>query len=90
MEEAARTGQSAIPVPWNPSKGVLPVPVEEASGEDPWALEQMQEERVRQQEVMRQTTTQQQQQQQNMQPPVDTKTPAVNALSSHGHPDAIR
>ncbi len=39
----------------------------------------MQEERVRQPEVMRQATSQQQQQ--NMQPAVDTKTPAVNAMS---------
>lgn len=75
VEEATRTGGSAIPIPTEASKGTLPLPVEEAGAEDPlerWR--RMQEERVRQQEVM-------QAQPDPMAPPPDTKTPAVNALS---------
>jgi intracellular multiplication protein IcmE len=79
VEEAARTGQSAIPLPVDPPKGALPVPVDEMSGEDPlerWR--RMQEERIRQQEMLAQAQPPQVQQA----PPVDTKTPAVNALSA--------
>ena len=78
LEEATRTGESAIPIPVTPAKGVMPVPVDEASGEDPlerWR--RMQEERIRQQEMLAQAKPPQVQQA----PPVDTKTPAVNALS---------
>ncbi len=78
VEDASRTGASAIPIPTESPKGVFPVPVEEMSGEDPlerWR--RMQEERVRQQEMVSQVQPQTMQQQ----PPVDTKTPAVNALS---------
>lgn len=77
-DQAARTGTSAIPIPVEPPKGSIPVPVEEASGEDPldrW--KRMQEERVRQQEMLSQA----QPQEQNAPPPVDTKTPAVNAMA---------
>lgn len=78
VEEAARTGGSAIPIPTQPSKGVMPLPVDEANQEDPlerWR--QMQEERVRQQQVMNQALPPDQQ----AAPPVDTKAPAVSALS---------
>lgn len=77
-EDALRSSGSAIPIPVEPPKGSIPVPVEEASGEDPldrW--KRMQEERVRQQEMLSQA----QPQQQNVPPPVDTKTPAVNAMA---------
>lgn len=79
VEDALRQNQSAIPIPIDPAKGVLPVPVEEASSEDPlerWR--RMQEERIRQQEMLAQAKPPQIQQA----PPVDTKTPAVNALST--------
>ncbi len=78
VEEAARTGGSAIPIPTQPSKGVMPLPVDETNQEDPlerWR--QMQEERVRQQQVMNQALPPDQQ----VAPPVDTKAPAVSALS---------
>jgi intracellular multiplication protein IcmE len=78
VEEAARTGGSAIPIPTQPSKGVMPLPVDETAQEDPlerWR--QMQEERVRQQQVMNQALPPDQQ----ANPPVDTKAPAVSALS---------
>lgn len=78
IEDAARTGGSAVPIPIEPPKGVMPVPVEEESGEDPldrW--KRMQEERVRQQEMLQQA----QPTEPTAPPPVDTKTPAVNAMS---------
>lgn len=78
VEEAARTGESAMPIPTQPSKGALPLPVDEVSGEDPlerWR--KMQEERIRQQEMLAQAKPPQPEQQK----PVDTRTPAVNALS---------
>ncbi len=78
LEDATRAGGSAIPIPVTPAKGVMPVPVDEASGEDPlerWR--RMQEERIRQQEMLAQAKPPQVQQA----APVDTKTPAVNALS---------
>ena len=78
VEDAARTGGSAIPIPVDPAKGALPVPLEEANGEDPlerWR--RMQEERIRQQEMLAQAKPPEVQQA----PAVDTKTPAVNALS---------
>ena len=78
VEDALRTNQSAIPIPIDPAKGALPVPVEEVSGEDPlerWR--RMQEERIRQQEMLAQAKPPQVQ----AEAPVDTKTPAVNALS---------
>ncbi|PZQ49132.1 MAG: type IV secretion protein DotG [Micavibrio aeruginosavorus] len=77
-ENALRTSGSAVPIPVEPPKGVIPVPVEEMSGEDPlerWR--RMQEERVRQQEMLAQAKPQTA----PVAPPVDTKTPAVNAMS---------
>lgn len=78
VEDATRTGGSALPIPTEASKGVLEMPVEDTSGEDPlerW--KRMQEERVRQQEMLEQA----QPAPLPNAPPVDTKTPAVNALS---------
>ncbi len=78
VEAAARSGGSAMPIPTQPSKGALPLPMEEAGQEDPlerWR--QMQEERVRQQQAM----TQAMPPEQAMQPPVDPNAPAVNALA---------
>ena len=78
VEEALRTNQSAVPIPVESPKGAMPLPTEEVSGEDPldrW--KRMQEERVRQQEMLAQAQPQQQQ----GPPPVDTKTPAVNAMA---------
>lgn len=78
-EIAARTGGSAIPTPIEPAKTPIPIPADEEAGEDPlerWR--RMQEERIRQQEMLSQAQTQQQT---PGEPPVDTKTPAVNALS---------
>lgn len=78
VEDATRTGGSAIPIPTETSKGQIPLTLEQESGEDPlerWR--RMQEERVRQQEMLEQA-------QPNAvptAPPVDTKTPAINALS---------
>ena len=79
VEDALRQNQSALPIPIDPAKGALPVPLEETSGEDPlerWR--RMQEERIRQQEMLAQAKPPQIQQE----APVDTKTPAVNALST--------
>ncbi len=76
-EDAARTGESAMPIPTQPSKGAVPLPIEPAADEDPlerWR--QMQEERVREQQALNQATPQQ-----PMEPPVDPNAPAVSALS---------
>lgn len=81
MEEAVTTGTSAIPIPTQPTKGAIPLAVEDGSAEDPlerWR--RMQEERVRQQETLAQAE-QQAVQHSNAPPPVDTKTPAVAAMS---------
>lgn len=78
VEDALRGGGSAVPIPVEPPKGVMPLPVEEANGEDPldrW--KRMQEERVRQQEMLQQA----QPAAPDAPPPVDTKTPAVNAMA---------
>lgn len=78
VEDASRTGGSAIPIPIDPPKGTLPLQLEQESGEDPlerWR--RMQEERIRQQETIAQTRPSQQE----AAPPVDTRTPVVNALS---------
>ncbi len=81
VEKALETNQSALPIPVNPSRGSLPIQVEETSQEDPlerWR--KMQEERIRQQETLNQAKPQQQNGQ-VQQPPVDTRTPAVNQLA---------
>lgn len=76
-ENALRTSGSAIPTPIEPSKDTLPLQMDNSAGEDPlerWR--RLQEERIRQQEVIAQTKPSQPEA-----PKVDTRTPAVNALS---------
>ena len=83
VEEATRTGGSAMPIPTQPSKGVMPLPVEQSDEEDPlerW--KRMQEERVRQQQMLEQAKpAPAAAAAQKTEPPVDTKTPVVNALA---------
>ncbi len=77
-EAALRNSGSVVPMPIDPPKGTLPLQVEDTQGEDPldrWR--RMQEERVRQQEMLVQEKPQAVQQT----PPVDTKGPAIKALS---------
>lgn len=77
IEEALRQDQSAVPMPVEPPKGTLPLQVDETAEEDPldrWR--RMQEERIQQQQIVNQ----------EIEPPpppepVDTKTPAVNAMA---------
>lgn len=78
-EDALRRGGSAVPIPIEPPKTVMPIPMEETAAEDPldrW--KRMQEERVRQQELLAQSKPEKAV---PTKPPVDTKTPAVNAMS---------
>lgn len=79
VEQAAMTGQSAIPIPTQSSKSVMPLPEDTVPEEDAFdRWRRMQEERLRQQQVMEQAV-----------PPVppveepaqDTRTPAVNAMA---------
>jgi len=77
LENASRTGGSAVPMPVDTVKGTVPLQNDDNSGEDPlerWR--RMQEERVRQQEAIAQAKPAKEQA-----PPVDTRTPAVNAMS---------
>lgn len=77
LEQAARTGSSAVPMPVDTAKGQLPLQNELSPEEDPlerWR--RMQEERIRQQEMVAQTKAAVPEQ-----PKPDTRTPAVNALS---------
>jgi len=79
VEEALRESTSAVPMPVDPPKGTLPLQVEEEPQEDPlerWR--RMQEERVRQQQIIAEQPKQVQPQ---PEPEEDTRTPAVNALS---------
>lgn len=77
IEEALRQNDSAVPMPVEPPKGMIPLQVDEAAEEDPldrWR--RMQEERIQQQQIVNQT----------VEPPPppeppDTKTPAVNAMA---------
>lgn len=77
IEEALRQNSSVVPMPVEPAKGTLPLQVDEAAEEDPldrWR--RMQEERIQQQQIVNQ----------EVEPPpapepVDTKTPAVNAMA---------
>lgn len=78
IEQAVRDKDSAIPMPVEAPKGSLPLQFEEPEEEDPlerWR--RMQEDRIRQQQV-----------EQSSSPdapapePVDTRTPAINALAS--------
>jgi intracellular multiplication protein IcmE len=77
-EEAIRAQNSAMPTPIDPPKGTIGLQFDEPEEEDPlerWR--RMQEERIKQQQF-----TQQPGQQATPEPePVDTRTPAVNALA---------
>lgn len=77
MEDAVRSGGSAVPMPTGPIKGDPGLQSENTGGEDPldrWR--RMQEERIRQQEMVTQTKAAQPEV-----PKADTRTPAVNAMS---------
>lgn len=76
-EEEMRQGGSAVPTPVDPPKGTLPLQFEEPQEEDPlerWR--RMQEERIKQQQIEVTPETPQQ-----AAAPVDTRTPAINALA---------
>lgn len=77
LEDATRGGGSAVPIPTDPVRGELGLQNDDTSDEDPlerWR--RMQEERIRQQEMVAQTKAAQPEA-----PKPDTRTPAVNALS---------
>lgn len=79
IEEAVRQNDSAIPMPVEPPKGTLDLQFEEPEEEDPlerWR--RMQEDRIRQQQVTTQNATPDA----PAPAPVDTRTPAINALAS--------
>jgi intracellular multiplication protein IcmE len=76
VEEARRTGSSVITMPVDPMRGQLPMQFEEEEAEDPlerWR--QMQEDRLRNSQVRDRAV------EQPVPVEVDTRTPAVNALS---------
>ena len=78
IEEALRENESAVPMPVEPPKGTLPLQIEDAEEEDPldrWR--KMQEERIQQQQILAQDVMPAEPDA----PKVDTRTPAVNALS---------
>ena len=77
-EEALRNSGSAVPMPIDPAKNPVAFPADQASDEDPlerWR--RMQEERIRQQEVIQQAQPPEKEEA----PPVDTRTPMVNAMA---------
>ncbi len=77
-EEAMRLSESSVPTPVDPPKGTLPLQFEEPEEEDPlerWR--RMQEDRIRQQQVASQIEPDPL----TAPPPVDTRTPAINALA---------
>lgn len=76
-EEALRTSGSAVPMPIDPAKNPVAFPSEPTSDEDPlerWR--RMQEERIRQQEVIQQAQPPVEEEK-----PIDTRTPMVNAMA---------
>jgi intracellular multiplication protein IcmE len=78
IEEALRENESAVPMPVEPPKGTLGLQEEEEPQEDPlerWR--KLQEERIQQQQILAQDIKPAEPEQ----PEVDTRTPAVNALS---------
>ncbi len=83
-EEAVRTSGSAIPTPIGTPKGTIDIQLDEPEEEDPlerWR--RMQEERIREQQVTeRQSPDNTVAAVQEVPEPVDTRTPAVNALAS--------
>ena len=77
-EEALQQNESALPMPVEPPKSTLGLQIEDEPEEDPlerWR--RMQEERIRQQQVVQQDFTEPEVEEQKP----DTRTPAVNALS---------
>lgn len=79
-EESIRNQGSAIPTPIDPPKGTIDIQIDDAEEEDPlerWR--RLQEERIRQQQV---TETDPAAPPPEPEPVVDTRTPAVNALSA--------
>lgn len=82
VEEAIRTGESAMPMSADPMKGTIPLQFEEPDEEDPlerWR--RLQEERIRQQQAVVPEPAPQPVAVQQQPEPVDTVTPAINALS---------
>jgi intracellular multiplication protein IcmE len=78
IEQALRENESAVPMPVEPPKGSLGLQVEEDPQEDPlerWR--KLQEERIQQQQILAQDIAPPEPEA----PKVDTRTPAVNALS---------
>lgn len=78
IEEALRENESAVPMPVEPPKGSLGLQEEQEPQEDPldrWR--KLQEERIQQQQILAQSVKPAEPEQ----PEVDTRTPAVNALS---------
>lgn len=76
IEQAMRTGESAMPMAVDTVKGTVPLQFEKPEEEDPlerWR--RMQEERIRAEQVKKQEEPPPEA------PPVDTRTPAVNALA---------
>lgn len=77
-ELALQESKSAIPMPVEPPKGTIALQVDNADEEDPldrWR--RMQEERIQQQQIVAQDFSEPAPDA----PPVDTRTPAVNALA---------
>ena len=78
VEDAQRTGTSALPMPTTPSKGMIGMQEPEQVEEDPlerWR--RMQEKRIQEQQIAPQAAPAVQA---PVEPPVDTVTPAINAL----------
>ncbi|MEM8833503.1 MAG: type IV secretion protein DotG [Pseudomonadota bacterium] len=78
VEDAQRTGESAVPMPVEPPKGTIGLQIEEEDREDPlerWR--RMQERRIKEQQMEPQIEPEVE----PPPPPPDTKTPAVNALA---------
>lgn len=76
IEQAMRTGESAMPMAVDTVKGTVPLQFEQPEEEDPlerWR--RMQEERIRQEQVKKQEEPPPEE------PQVDTRTPAINALA---------
>ena len=78
VEDAQRTGESAVPMPVEPPKGTIGLQIEEEDREDPlerWR--RMQERRIKEQQMEPQIEPEVE----PPPPPPDTKTPAINALA---------
>ena len=76
-EVALQESESVVPTPVDPPKGTLPLQLDEPEEEDPlerW--KRLQEERIQQQQIVAEDISEPE-----PEPEVDTRTPAVNALS---------